>query len=97
MNHMDQARAHYSEGVPTEIDPVTTTIDHLLFSAAQDYPERVAVDFLGREYSYAEILDEVRRAAQVLKMVGVRRGDVISLIMPNCPQHYVAFYAAMSL
>lgn len=97
MNHMDQAHAHYSEGVPTEVDPITTTIDHVLFSAAKDFPERVAIDFLGREYTYAEILDEVQRAAQVLKMVGVRRGDVISAILPNCPQHYVLFYAAMAL
>ncbi|VEI12617.1 AMP-binding protein [Trueperella bialowiezensis] len=97
MNQMDLAHSHYLDGVATEIEPVTHTVDHLLFSAAKDFPERIAIDFLGREYTYAEVLDEVSRAAQVLKMVGVRRGDVISLILPNCPQHYVAFYAAMSL
>ncbi|MDP9806998.1 long-chain acyl-CoA synthetase [Trueperella bonasi] len=97
MTNMERAHSRYPEGVPTEIEPVTTTIDQLLFSAAEDFPERVAIDFLGREYTYAEVLDEVKRAAQVLTMVGVRRGDVISAILPNCPQHYVLFYAAMAL
>lgn len=97
MNQMDKAHAHYSASVATEIEPVTHTVDHLLTSAAQEFPDRVAIDFLGREYLYADVRDEVARAAQVLKMVGVRRGDVISVILPNCPQHYVAFYAAMSL
>ncbi|MFP7695969.1 AMP-binding protein [Trueperella sp. LYQ143] len=97
MDHMERAHSHYSEGVPTHINPVTEPIGELLLSAVRDFPQRCAIDFLAREYTYAEILDEVQRAAQVLAMCGVRKGDVISLILPNCPQHYVAFYAAMML
>lgn len=97
MDNMERAHSYYAHGVSTTITPVTVTIDHLLLRAARDYPERVAVDFLAKEYTYSDILDEVRRAAQVLSMCGVRKGDVISVILPNCPQHYVAFYAAQFL
>ncbi|QOR48422.1 AMP-binding protein [Trueperella pecoris] len=97
MDQMELAHSYYAPGVATEIEPVQTTIDHLLLRAARDFPDRVAIDFLANEYTYAQILDEVRRAAQVLTMCGVRKGDIISLILPNCPQHYVAFYAAQFL
>ncbi|MEW6919367.1 AMP-binding protein [Trueperella pyogenes] len=97
MDQMELAHSYYPDGMPTTIEPVTTTIDHLLLEAIRNVPDRIAIDFLANEFTYAEIYDEVRRAAQVLTMCGVRKGDVISVILPNCPQHYVAFYAAQFL
>ncbi|WP_311777741.1 AMP-binding protein [Trueperella abortisuis] len=97
MDQMARAHSYYADGVATTIEPVTTTIDQLLVNATRDFPDRVAIDFLAREFTYAEVFDEVRRAAQVLTMCGVRKGDVISVVLPNCPQHYVAFYAAQFL
>lgn len=94
---MKRAHAHYPAGIPTEIEPVNHTIADLLDRAARDCPNRVAIDFLGKEFTYSEIYTEVQRAARVLRMCGVRRGDVVSLILPNCPQHYVAFYAITAI
>lgn len=94
---MERAHAQYPAGVPTEIEPVNHAIDDLLERATRDCPNRVAIDFLGREYTYSEVYTEVQRAARVLRMCGVRRGDVVSVILPNCPQHYVAFYAIIAI
>ncbi|MDY5589522.1 MAG: AMP-binding protein [Arcanobacterium sp.] len=92
-----QAQKLYLDGVPTAIDPVRTTMIDTLSTAARDFPDRVAVDFLGKESTYAQIMHDVQRAVTVLTMCGVRRGDVVSLILPNCPQHYVCFYAIQAL
>ncbi len=97
---MDQKmpqRPHYAPGVPAEIAPVTATMDTLLFASAADMPERIAVDFLGRTFTYRELRHTVRKAQAALYRCGVRKGDVVALILPNCPQHVVAFYAALSL
>ena len=97
---MDQKmpqRPHYAPGVPAEIAPVTATMDTLLFASAADMPERIAVDFLGRTFTYRELRHAVRKAQAALYRCGVRKGDVVALILPNCPQHVVAFYAALSL
>lgn len=88
---------HYPEGVSTQIDIPDFTIEQMLIDAIADFPQRVAIDFLGREWTYEEIGDEVARAITVLKMCGVRQGDVVSLIQPNCPQHFAAFYATIAL
>ena len=97
---MDQSapqRPHYAPGVPAEITPVTRTMDALLFESAGHLPERIAIDFLGRTFTYRELRHAVRKAQAALYRCGVRKGDVVALIMPNCPQHVVAFYATLSL
>ena len=94
---MDRAHEHYLPGIPTELEPVTTNIMDGLQAAVRDYPDRIAIDFLAREFTYADIYRQVQQAVTVLAMCGVRKGDVVSLILPNCPQHYVAFYAIDAL
>ena len=74
-------------------EPLTASLDH----AAQRWPDRVAVDFLGESTTYAELADAVARGAQVLLDHGVRPGDRVALVMPNCTGHVVAFYAALRI
>ncbi|HSP61003.1 MAG TPA: AMP-binding protein [Ornithinimicrobium sp.] len=81
---------------PLTVDPAPTTA-FLLEQATRRWPERVAVDFLGATTTYAELAAQVAAAAQVLRDLGVGRGDRVALVLPNCPQHVVAFYAVTSL
>lgn len=97
MTNMERAHEHYLNGVPTSIDIPNTTVERMLIDAVADYPNRVAIDFLGREWTYEQITSDVERAITVLKMCGVREGDVVSVILPNCPQHFTAFYAITAL
>ena len=41
--------------------------------------------------------DQIARAAEGLRRLGVKPGDRVGLILPNCPQHVVAFYAVLRL
>jgi long-chain acyl-CoA synthetase len=68
-----------------------------LEQAARLYRKRPAVEFMGRRTTYAELIDQVSRAAEVLRAHGVGKGSIIAIALPNCPQHVVAFYAAMRL
>ncbi|MFK5634356.1 AMP-binding protein [Ornithinimicrobium sp. LYQ103] len=81
---------------PLTVDPSTTTTA-LLTEAARRWPDRVAVDFLGATTTYGELADQVATAAAALHDAGVRHGDRVGVILPNCPQHVVAFYAITSL
>ncbi len=94
---MERAHEQYLPGVPTDIQEVTTPLSHALIQAHKDFPERVAIDFLGRNFTYDDIYKQVQQAVTALAMCGVRPGDCVSLILPNCPQHYVAFYAIQAL
>ncbi len=92
-----RAHEHYAPGVATTIPPVTHTISQTFEDAVSDFPDNIAIDFLGREFTYKELHFQIKQAATALTMCGVRRGDVVAVILPNCPQHYVAFYALQYL
>ena len=81
-------------GVPSAIPAVSEPLSCMLRDAARDFPERVALDFLGATTTYSQLETQVARAAEALRGLGVGRGDVVGLILPNCPQHVVLAYAA---
>ena len=87
----------YEPGVPLHLDYGDTTVLDLWERSAQRYPDRPALDFLGRVSTYAEIAEEVRRVAGGLHALGVRPGDNVALVMPNCPQNLIAFFAVLRL
>ena len=59
--------------------------------------ELILPEFFGATTTYAELGDQIARAAEGLRKSGVRKGDRVALVLPNCPQHVVAFYAALRL
>ncbi|SOC56955.1 AMP-binding protein [Ornithinimicrobium cerasi] len=82
--------------IPLTLTPSGSSTD-LLSEAARRWPTRVAIDFLGARTTYAELAGQVAAAAEVLRGHGVGPGDRVAVILPNCPQHVVAFYAITSL
>ncbi|MGC4790507.1 long-chain-fatty-acid--CoA ligase [Micromonospora sp. DT178] len=87
----------YAPGVPATVAPSDESLVDLLRDAARRFGPRVALDFFGAGTTYAELDDQVRRAAEALRRLGVGRGDRVALVLPNCPQHVVAFYAVLRL
>lgn len=87
----------YAEGVPADIDPVTETLVDMVEGAVRRYGNQVACEFFGAETTYAELGEQISRAANALRGLGVEAGDRVALVLPNCPQHVVAFYAILRL
>lgn len=83
--------------------PAATVLDLLTQSAAK-FPQRLALTFLpdgiGREpvrqWRYAELLADCRRAAQAWKALGLQRGHGVGVLLPNCPEVYIATYGAQA-
>lgn len=90
-------RPHYQPGIAAVIDVPDAPLSELLEVAAEFYPARDAIDFLGATTTYRELLEASERAAQVLREAGVRKGDRVAMLMPNCPQHVVAVYGALRI
>ncbi|MGB4777652.1 long-chain-fatty-acid--CoA ligase [Microbacterium sp.] len=89
--------ASYAEGVPAELGPVTGSLLDLVTASARDYPDAPALQFFGRTTSYRHLVDAVDRAAAGLRDLGVGKGDTVAIVLPNCPQHIIAFYAILRL
>ncbi|MDO5683138.1 MAG: AMP-binding protein [Propionibacteriaceae bacterium] len=89
--------ARYQPGVPAEIQLPDESLSDLLARSVAEAGNATALTFFGRTTSYADLGAQVLRAAEGLRRLGVRAGDRVAIMLPNCPQHVVAFYAAMRI
>ncbi|WP_144791032.1 long-chain-fatty-acid--CoA ligase [Kocuria palustris] len=89
--------ASYDDGVAHDIELPDTSLIHMLERSVAENSQRTALEFFGARWKYSRLGAEVERAAEGLRRLGVRRGDRVALVLPNCPQHIVAFYAVMRL
>ncbi|SFR36786.1 long-chain acyl-CoA synthetase [Microbacterium azadirachtae] len=89
--------ASYAEGVPEDLAEVSGSLVDIVEASARDYPEAAALQFFGRTTSYRDLQQAIERAAAGLAALGVKAGDPVAIVLPNCPQHIVAFYAVLRL
>jgi long-chain acyl-CoA synthetase len=50
-----------------------------------------------RRFAYAEFNQAVNRGAQMLQALGISKGDVVSLLLPNGPEYIIAYFACWKL
>lgn len=89
--------ASYAEGVPSDLEAVSGSLVDIVDASARDYPDAPALQFFGRVTSYRDLDEQIARAAEGLRALGVKAGDPVAIVLPNCPQHIVAFYAVLRL
>ena len=85
----------YAPGVPHDIDEQTGSLADLIAESVKTYPDNVALEFFGATTTYAQLGDQIERAAEGLRKLGVKAGDPVALVMPNSPEHVAAFYAIL--
>ena len=87
--------AHYDPDVRPTLAPYPdkTLIDYL-DQLASEHPANAALLFKGATITYGE-LDRLSTAfAAALAALGVRKGDRVAIVLPNCPQFFVAEFGA---
>ncbi|WP_243029222.1 long-chain-fatty-acid--CoA ligase [Thermus albus] len=85
---------HYDPGVPKEA-PRPWLLTELLKENARRYPQKVALEFLGRSLSYRGLWQEVEAFAKGLQEAGLKPGDRVAIMLPNSPQFVIAFYGTL--
>ncbi|HEX3645968.1 MAG TPA: AMP-binding protein, partial [Vicinamibacterales bacterium] len=90
--------AHYDPGVPATLAPYPdrTLIDYVT-EVARGRPNSPALLFKGATVSYGE-LDRLSDAcASAFAALGIARGDRVGLLLPNCPQFFIAQFGAWKI
>ena len=90
--------AHYDPDVPATLAPypARTLVDYLA-DAARDQPDKAALLFKGATMTYGRLARLSDACAAAFAALGVRRGDRIGLLLPNCPQFFIAEFGAWKL
>ncbi len=88
---------HYKLGpypLKKSLEPYPKVPMHqFLDNSSEAYPGQVAIDYLGEKIRYSELRTCVDKLANALTGLGVKKGDKVATVLPNCPQFIMADYA----
>ncbi|MDY0222392.1 MAG: long-chain fatty acid--CoA ligase [Desulfobacterium sp.] len=87
----------YDSGIPESIDYEEVLIPGYLERSARDFPGNTALIFEGYNLSFAEVNAMVDTFAGVLRQMGVKKGDSVSILLPNVIPCVVAYYAILRM
>jgi len=90
--------AHYDANVPATLAPYPdrTLVDYLA-EAARTQAHKPALLFKGATMTYGELERASDACAAAFTALGITRGDRVGLLLPNCPQFFIAQFGAWKL
>ena len=92
--------AHYAfwpKRLPYQLTAPQTSLWMNLQISAMRYPQKVALVFMGRTWTYSQLQLEAEKIASALRKMGVKKGDRVVLDMQNCPQLVITHFAILRL
>ena len=87
----------YDEGVPHDIDVPELSVADAIEEACQRYASKAALIFYGKKITYRALGEDIKRCAEGLKSVGVKKGDRVALYLLNSPQFIISYFAILRL
>ncbi|HET6249992.1 MAG TPA: AMP-binding protein [Tepidisphaeraceae bacterium] len=91
LSHLDAA------SIPRHLVYPATTLGRILDQSADRFGDAEAILYNHHRWTYRELLASVNRMAGAFAHLGVRRGERVLLVLPNCPEFVIAFFAIQKL
>lgn len=88
---------HYNPVVPHAIQYPDQCLPQLVEQVVKEFSEHNATEFFGAKLTYRQFWDQVQRMAAGLTGLGVKAGTRVAIMLPNCPQTIIAYYATLWL
>ena len=79
----------YDEHVNADFDYPRVTVADLLLKASEKKPDKNALHFFDYHLTYSDLQKKVEQMAHGLKSLGVKKGDRVGIMLPNCPQYLI--------
>lgn len=87
----------WPKNVPKNATFEEKTTNQMLDEQVEKYGDNNMIWFLETWVTYNEFQDYVKRLATALHDLGVKKGDVVAMHLPNCIQYVVGYYAITRL
>ena len=72
---------------------IDVSLTQFLQESVGQYQHRPVMTFEGSETSYEQLSERSERLAAALAESGVSKGDRVALMLPNCPEYVISFFA----
>lgn len=73
------------------------TVYEFMADNNRDYPQEIAINYLGLEISYQALFDYIDRTAEAFAHAGVKTGDIVTVALPTVPEALYSVYALNKL
>ncbi len=86
---------HYPSSIPPSINYPEVPLYEFLSTSAKTRSDQTALVFFGGRTSYSALLDKVKHVAGGLIRLGLKKGDRVGIMLPNCPQAVESYFGAL--
>ncbi|MGQ9695603.1 MAG: long-chain-fatty-acid--CoA ligase [Thermodesulfobacteriota bacterium] len=87
----------YDAGVPYHLNYPSCSLANFLDEAVEKFPENLAVIFQDKGITYRQLGEKTRNLAAALEHMRMRPKERIAIMLPNCPQYIIAYYAILKM
>ena len=87
--------AHYDYWVRPHLNYPERPLHEILAAAAVDFADQPATAFLGATLTFGDMKARADRLASALAHLGMRKGDRVGIMLPNCPQYIIGAFAIL--
>lgn len=85
-------------GITLNVDiPENMSLIDIFEKGAKEFPNKVSLNFYGKDFTFKELNILTRRFAAALLDLGVKKGDVVALWLPNSPHFVISYAGALAL
>ena len=64
-----------------------------VYNSTIKYPNNVAIQYLGKRIKYKKFLKKIDICAKGFKALGIEKGDIVTILLPNVPESLISLYA----
>ncbi|WML45600.1 AMP-binding protein [Neobacillus sp. PS3-40] len=85
----------YPDEIPSNLEYSQAPIQNSLEHTAENYPNKIAIHFMGMEITYKKLYETSFNFACYLQALGIEKGDRVAIMLPNTPQSVICYYAVL--
>ena len=76
--------------------PDVTIYDEVKLSTKK-YPQNIAIKYMGKKITYEKLLKKIDITARGFNELGISKGDIVTILLPNVPEALISLYALSKL
>jgi long-chain acyl-CoA synthetase len=73
------------------------TVEQMFLNTVKEYPNKTAIVYGESRLTYQELYSQILSLSKGLSLIGIKRSDCVMLVLPNCPEFVISFYAISKL
>lgn len=73
------------------------TMYEQIVNSTKKYPNNIAIQYMGKKINYMTFLKKINICAKGFHKLGIKKGDIVTILLPNIPEVLISIYALNKL